>query len=636
MDKKLKMLESKLQALARVESVEKVDLLNELAWEIGYSDLGRAFHVNQEAWDLAQKLSYDVGVARSKRNVGFYYYTQANFDLALRYAYEALDTFEQVKDSEEQANVQGIIGLIYWSLGNFDLTLDYLNRSEQIFQKTKNQERLPWTLTSLGGVHENLGDYEKALAYHKRGLELFRKKENKLGEARALSGIGTVYERRKEFEKALEFHRRSLKIYQGVGSKNGESRAYNDIGSVYQSLGSLEEALKYHRKSLQLRQKIGNKSAEVTSLLNLGRLFNQTARSAKALEVLRKARKYAEEISANPKLYQAHQALSEAYEMRGDLEAALAHLKAYQKIREEVFSDEANIKLKNLQIQFEVEKSAKEAEIHRLKNIELKQALNRLEQANRNLKETQVQLVQSEKMAALGHLTAGIAHEINTPIGAIKSSADISIRVLKRVQQALADSQAPNDIQSKSAFQKTVVVLEKNSDVIMYAVDRIAKIVNSLRNFARVDEAEFKLANLHEGIESTLTLIHHEISDNIRIKKDFGRIPKFRHYPNQLNQVFMTVLRNAVQAIEKEGRITIKTRADNENVYVTISDTGNGMPPEAVNALFDLSFTTKRSRIGIGMGLYNAYNIIQKHKGTIQVESEVGKGTTFLITLPRL
>ena len=282
---------------------------------------------------------------------------------------------------------------------------------------------------------------------------------------------------------------------------------------------------------------------------------------------------------------------------------------------------------KNMEIHFEVEKSQKEAEIHRLKNIELKQAFD-------NLRETQVQLVQTEKMAALGQITAGIAHEINNPIGAVKSSADVSIRGLEKIKQVLQQSNAIADVFKNKAYQKTIEILEKNSEVILSAVERIANIINSLKNFARLDEAEYKKADLHEGIESTLTLVQHEIGKGIKIEKQFGKIPAINHFPNQLNQVFMTLLRNAIQAIGKKGAISIKTQVNGKNAIIKIADTGRGMPPEIRDSLFELGFTTKHSRVGVGMGLYTAYNIIQKHKGTIEVTSEVGKGTEFVIKLP--
>jgi len=252
----------------------------------------------------------------------------------------------------------------------------------------------------------------------------------------------------------------------------------------------------------------------------------------------------------------------------------------------------------------------------------------------KEIRETQAQLVQSEKMAALGKLTAGIAHEINTPIGALKSTLDTIGRCGAKIKKVLLNSKTLAEINNSDNYMKYFDIFEKNNQVGVAASDRILKIVTSLKNFVRLDEAEFQKANIHEGIDSALTLIQHEFKDAITVIKEYGELPNIPCFVAELNQVFITILRNASQAIKKKGIINIKTSADDNKVYVKISDTGKGIPSENIKTLFSLSFTTKDSRIGMGMGLVNAYNIIQMHNGEIQVESEIGKGTTFIIILP--
>ena len=265
---------------------------------------------------------------------------------------------------------------------------------------------------------------------------------------------------------------------------------------------------------------------------------------------------------------------------------------------------------------------------------DLKEKNETVEETLEELKSTQAQLVQSEKMAALGKLAAGIAHEINNPVGALKSTMDILIRCAAKMKQITESGERLTEVKDSSDFQKFLNILERNSRVALSAGDRIAKIVSSLKNFTRLDEAEFQKVNIHEGIESTLTLIQHEIKEEIEVVKEFGDIPNIFCYPGELNQVFMTLLANAVQAIENEGTVTIKTSSDNTSVYVKISDTGKGIPSENLARIFDPGFTTKSSRVGMDLGLSISYNIIQKHNGEIKVESEVGKGTEFVITLP--
>lgn len=235
-----------------------------------------------------------------------------------------------------------------------------------------------------------------------------------------------------------------------------------------------------------------------------------------------------------------------------------------------------------------------------------------------NQSRAQTQLVQSEKMASLGQLMAGVAHEINTPLGAINSNNNIFSKCISKISN------------NEGVVEIFKEALQTNSE----AVRRINELVKSLKNFARLDEAEYKEADLHEGIRNTLLLINHEIKDRIAIIEDFGEIPHIKCYPNQLNQVFMNILVNAYQSIRGNGTITIKTETKGQNIFIIISDTGCGIAKDHLARIFNPGFTTKSVGVGTGLGLSICYQIIEKHNGRIFVESEVGKGTTFRIELP--
>jgi two-component system NtrC family sensor kinase len=236
------------------------------------------------------------------------------------------------------------------------------------------------------------------------------------------------------------------------------------------------------------------------------------------------------------------------------------------------------------------------------------------------------QLIQSEKMAALGLLVAGVAHEINTPMGAIHSNNDIMTRAVGKVRKLLEPA-PDNEVRRLLDILGEVC---RNNEI---ATERIMKIVRSLKNFARLDEAERKKVNIHEGIESTLSLLRHQLKNRIRIVKCFGDIPEIECYPNELNQVFMNILVNAAQAIKHRGEITVKTWREGDRVKIAISDTGIGIPPENLSKVFDPGFTTKGVGLGTGLGLSICYKIIQDHRGTIEAESSK-QGTTFTISIP--
>jgi len=265
---------------------------------------------------------------------------------------------------------------------------------------------------------------------------------------------------------------------------------------------------------------------------------------------------------------------------------------------------------------------------------EMKKVLDDLALANKTLRETQVQLVQSEKMASLGSLVAGIAHEINTPIGAVSSMHDTLFRTLEKLK-GVCESTLPRDRKQQPSLKFAFKIIDDSNKVIRSGTERVINIVRRLKSFARLDEAELKTVDIHEGLEDTLILIHHEIKHNITVKKNYGDVPPISCFPGQLNQIFLNLFINSKQAIKDKGMITITTFTKDNKAYIAIKDDGVGIPKENLKKIFDPGFTTKGRGVGAGLGLSICYQIIQDHRGEIKVESELGKGTMFTIILPK-
>ena len=240
---------------------------------------------------------------------------------------------------------------------------------------------------------------------------------------------------------------------------------------------------------------------------------------------------------------------------------------------------------------------------------------------------------EAEKMAALGRLTAGIAHELNTPIGVVKSSAYNFERCVKRIVEAIEKNRTLDEVRADRDFQRSIDIIQDNSRIVSAASLRIAKIVSGLKRFS-VEESSQESANIRDCVESTLTLISHHVREGITIAKRLGDVPAVPCGPAAINQVLTTLLTNVVQAIRGQGKITVETAGYKDCARIRISDTGNGIPKEKLKTLFDFTFTTKGARVGVGMGLASVYTIVQKCNGDITVSSEIGKGTTFTITLP--
>ena len=274
-----------------------------------------------------------------------------------------------------------------------------------------------------------------------------------------------------------------------------------------------------------------------------------------------------------------------------------------------------------------------------------------LETVNLQLDETYSQLLQAEKLAALGQLAAGVAHEINNPIGFVSSNLGTLNGYLKdllKIVEAYEDviaaqpgkTQEYADLQSLKAELDLDFLRTDAPQLITESLDgvtRVRGIVKDLKNFAHVDVSpEWGAANLHECLNSTLNIANHEIKYKATVIKDYGELPEVECLPSQLNQVFLNLLVNAAQAIPENGQgtITVRTSADSENVRIEICDSGCGITPENIKKIFDPFFTTKPVGTGTGLGLSLSYGIIKRHHGRIEVGSEVGRGTTFRITLP--
>ena len=281
------------------------------------------------------------------------------------------------------------------------------------------------------------------------------------------------------------------------------------------------------------------------------------------------------------------------------------------------------------------------------------EAKNRqLQSAYADLKALQSQLLQQEKMSSIGQLAAGVAHEINNPVGFIISNlgtlrkyshrmssfiqvqADVLEKVFARVPEAASIRE---ELNSSSRAAKIDYIRDDMENLISESLDgaeRVKRIVQDLKGFSRIDEAESTMADINAGLDSTINIVWNEIKYKVAVHRDFGAIPLTKCNPGQLNQVFMNMLINAAQAIPERGEIRIRTRAGQGSIFIAISDTGTGIPPEKIGRIFDPFFTTKDVGKGTGLGLSIAYDIVKKHDGEITVQSEEGKGTMFTVTIP--
>lgn len=633
MQTKIERLEAQLEQTP--EGPERVDLLHALAWQLWGNDPVRASALAEEEKALAEKLDYPRGKAFALFNEGIGRgLRMQDMETAISCFMAAQEWFEAHDEIFGQARVKGILGTIYWGFGDFERGFEYSTESLELYDQIGDTDGKAWTLNAIGRHHYDVGDYDQALTYFKQACKLFSEIDEPMGRARALNGIGTVFHQTGRHEEGLEYQTQSLQLHREVHDKLGESRTLNDIGLMFQALEDYETALEYHTKSLKLREALEYHPGITTTLLDIGFVHIQLKQYDKALTYLHRSLSINRQLKTNPKAARAHRLIAEAYKGLGDFEQALDHHESYADLQTEISREDAKSRLANMQTVYQAEASKKESEIYRLRNVELKDKNTQLEQMLNKLNATQAQIIQEGKMSALGQLIAGLAHELNSPVGVLKSAGDVTHRGIDKIVAMIEDSSINMDCPKSREIVRTLRLLQQTAENHNHATERMTSIINSLTSFIRLDESDYQQLDIHEGLDTTLTLLDHEMRDRITVHRHYGDVPEIYGYPAQLNQVFMNLLINAIQAIPDTGEITIRTEADDQWLTLTISDTGKGIGPELRDRLFEPGFVSTGPRVRMRSGLYTSYAVIRKHSGDIDVTSDIGKGTTFTLKLP--
>lgn len=441
----------------------------------------------------------------------------------------------------------------------------------------------------------------------------------------AQNSLENIYKQNQQYKKQIEILKEENEDLQKIKQKaqsqavriaminkiSNNIRESIDISHILQS--ALKELsimfsaykayyLKYEKNKFVIQEIYGEKKSKTSQKI----CFDEnTTKTIEALEISI-SNTLTEYIDAKPYKQSVMRVILPVHHMQNLMGAIV--LLSYQKreLNEEIEILEA--------ISTQLSNAITRAELYQ-KNI---QTVKELKNTLKELKETQIQLINSEKMASLGQLVAGVAHEINTPVASIKSNNTIVSK--------LVDSIEDTELRD---------MLKDINDIDREAVSRISNIVTSLKKYVRLDEAELQETDINNELDLTLELLRHETKNRINIVKNYSELPMIKCYPNLLNQAFTNILINACQAIEGNGTITITTECNEKDLIVKIKDTGKGIPKNLQDKIFTAGYTTKGIGVGTGLGLAICKKIIEKHNGGIIVNSAIGTGCEFIITIPR-
>lgn len=441
----------------------------------------------------------------------------------------------------------------------------------------------------------------------------------------AQNSLENIYKQNQQYKKQIEILKEENEDLQKIKQKaqsqavriaminkiSNNIRESIDISHILQS--ALKELsimfsaykayyLKYGKNKFVIQEIYGEKKSKTSQKI----CFDEnTTKTIEALEISI-SNTLTEYIDAKPYKQSVMRVILPVHHMQNLMGAVV--LLSYQKreLNEEIEILEA--------ISTQLSNAITRAELYQ-KNI---QTVKELKNTLKELKETQIQLINSEKMASLGQLVAGVAHEINTPVASIKSNNTIVSK--------LVDSIEDTELRD---------MLKDINDIDREAVSRISNIVTSLKKYVRLDEAELQETDINNELDLTLELLRHETKNRINVIKNYSELPMIKCYPNLLNQAFTNILINACQAIEGNGTITITTECNEKDLIVKIKDTGKGIPKNLQDKIFTAGYTTKGIGVGTGLGLAICKKIIEKHNGGIIVNSAIGTGCEFIITIPR-
>ncbi len=594
------------------------------------------------------------------------------------------------EDSLSVAHSASNLGRLYLNEGRLSESLSRFLEALRLREKYKAKKpALALTYTYIGRVYTQIGDLKAAEKYLQKAYQLKAEARDTLALGMINISMANVYRRSRRFASAESLYKKDLSKRLNSNNLEGAMESYRGLAETYTDWKRYDEAIFYYQKDVALARRLNRRRVEGRLLLELANLHEKQGQLAQARDVLKQAGLATDSSESVALQHTTYQRLADFNAKEGNFPLAFRYLQRAVAVRDSVVNENSQKMLSELRAQFEV--SQKEREIaaldeqnkeqQRLRNYLLagigvllllllgiiylssarrkaykkltieqqhtQQLLTEKEQLLTNLHQTQIQLVQSEKMASLGLLTAGIAHEINNPISYINASMaalQMDFEELTPIREKLLALRYEPGVPASVGELLTDLERVGATDLfdemtsLMLNIEsgtrRTTEIVAGLKTFARDTGDAFVPSDLHEGIDSALTLLNHKRHKGIQIEKTYGVLPLVPCQFSKINQVFLNLLDNAIQAVGEAGTVSISTDHDAQYAYVQIGDTGIGMDAVTQQRIFEPFFTTKEVGRGTGLGLSISYAIVQQHRGQIRVASSPGHGTTFTISLP--
>ncbi len=630
------LLEKQLECTT--DEIIQVDLLNSIAFELRHLNSTLSMQKSSEAAAQAERIGYRKGTAAALLNQGFGEMNQANYTAAFLTLHKAIAIFDELNDEPGRGQALYINGLIYMRIGDNNASLDALNQSLAIRRSVGDHKGEAACLSQLGYIFLQFGSLDQSFDYFQQGLAIERQINNKAGIGLSLMAMGMLEKKRERYAEAEAHLLESLRIRNELGETEGWLVSMNYVGELYLVQNRLDEAARC------LDEAIVKAEQQMPPFPNsLCKLYTARAKVAtgihdhsQAIDYLEKALHQATVHNVKYQLHNIYQALVEVYKQKEDYRNALTNYEKYHQAKEEVINLEVITKLKNAELANQIEDERKKAEIHRLRNIELKNAYVQLEAR-------QAQLIQSEKMASLGELTAGIAHEIQNPLNFVNNFSEVNRELIGE----LIDEADKRNIEAVKEIANAIM---DNEERINRHGRRADAIVKNMMQHSQSGNEQKEWINMNGLCEEYLRLSYHGLrakdkTFNSEFDTDFDEsLDRVYVIPQAIGRALLNLFNNAFYAVNERKlksngpfnpKVLVATRKENKKAVIKVIDNGYGVPQNLVEKIFQPFFTTKPTGQGTGLGLSLSYDIITKgHGGTLSVRSTEKEGSEFMIELP--
>ena len=565
---------------------------------------------------------------------GFGLYLLARHDQAADVLTRALADVEPLGDLAGRSLALGALASVRVSQGHYDVALDLAEENLAVAAALGDRERQAWVQAMLGNTYVELERPGQAIQHGEAALRLFADLGEPGGQARAHTVLGGALMELGRHDEAQAHHESALRLAREGGNATTEARALHDLGRLALARGDAEGALGFHRQALRLRAEIGARQAQATSLIAIGRAMLALGRAPDARVSLAEALAIAREVGAEPREADALAALADAAEHGGQHREALGHLRAAVALRERVLSAQARSRVHAAEARAEAERARQEAEVAQVRTDELGALNAELQTALDELRAAQRRLVQTEKLASIGRLSAGLAHEIQNPLNFVANFAELNAELARDLLDTLDDG-LRGERTDPEAIRDDLDSIVANAERVRDHARRADAIVTGLMGHVRTVGGERQPVDLHGLIDQAVDAALG--ASAVAVERDYADLGPVAVEPGSIRRVFTNLFENARWATEAEGApaVRVSTAAFPGGVEVRVVDNGVGIPLADCARVFEPFFTTRPPGSGTGLGLSLAYDIVTEgHGGTLAAHSREGEGATFVVTLP--